>query len=71
MLRINSGWKSSSWSSNSALRKWSGNDAGDVLQVLTAQAVKLEVRTFIFFFSLAVGYVSYYCSLVWNLTFVL
>lgn len=49
MLRMKSASKSSSCNSSSASRKWSGKDAGDVLQLLTAQVIKLAVITFIMF----------------------
>lgn len=47
MLRMNSGWNSSSCSSSSASWKCNGNEAEDVLQSLTAQVTKLAVITFI------------------------
>lgn len=43
---MNSGWKSSSCNSSSAPWKWSGKDAGEVLQSFTAQVTKLAVSTF-------------------------
>jgi hypothetical protein len=51
ILRMNSGWKSSSSSSSSASWKWRGNDADDVLHPLTAQVKKFAVTNFIVFVS--------------------